>query len=755
MRFGPDTRLIPRPISMASLEYSPLNRSRGFVVLAIAMILLTGRQLEAFQYQDRPDLPSPDELNVHVIPGGETIKLDGVLDEEVWQRAVPADTFWQSRPLDREPATERTEVRVVQDEEALYFGILCFDSDPKGIITLDMRRDAPLSNDDYVGLYLDTYHDHRNFYYFSTNALGTRRDGIVTDARSYNTAWNGIWQARARITDEGWSAEYRIPFSTLRFGGDQPMTWGFNISRAIRRKQESAYWAPIPRELGRYGTWRGEFFGQLVGIQTSEAYAKWEAEPYILVGGEQRYRPESSEGKFNAGGDLHYDFTPNLRGDLSIRTDFAQVEADQEVINFTRFPLFFPEKREFFLENAGLFNVGYEQEMMMFYSRRIGLSQGQEVPILAAGKLSGRAGPYSLGVLNVQTESTELTSPEGSAFYEPSTNYTVARFKRDLFTNSSFGAILTNNQSSSSSYSRLVGVDGNFWFSPALKGEVLLAHTFNPEGAESDFLGIGRLQFSQQNLEADVRYYAVGPHFVPEMGFVLQNDLRRSSVEGAYTQWVNSRGVRSVIYSGSLVYDTLYDHSFFGRRGTAGVKVNLESNDNFGYTFGPARERIYDSFSVGPISIHPGDYTNRTHDFLFESNASRPYSVIVDYRIMSYWTGDRQQFLFSNNFHPIANLSVDFIYTYNTVDHPQASFNTTTLSNRILYAFTTDLFIKSYIQWNDLEDRFSANFLLGWEYRPGSEIYLVYNEIQDRFDSPQLEPRDRMLLLKWTYNFRF
>ena len=257
-----------------------------------------------------------------------------------------------------------------------------------------MRRDAPLWNDDYVGIYLDTYHDHRNFYYSPTNSLGTSRDGIVTDARLYNTAWNGIWQVKTQVTDVGWTSEFRIPFSTLRFGGDQPMTWGLQLSRAIRRKQESAYWAPIPRWLGGRATWRAERYGQLVGIRTDAAYARWEAEPYALGGGERGYRPTSSDPRFNMGGDVLYDFTPNLRGTLSIRTDFAQVEADQEVINFTRFPLFFPEKRDFFLEDAGLFNVGLEQEMMMFYSRRIGLSDGQEVPILAASKLSGRVGPY-------------------------------------------------------------------------------------------------------------------------------------------------------------------------------------------------------------------------------------------------------------------------------------------------------------------------------------------------------------------------
>lgn len=707
------------------------------------------------QVDDRPDLPRPDQLNVQVSPGGETIRLDGRLDEPVWARTDAATRFWQYAPLDRAAASETTEVRVVQDAGALYFGIVCHDADPAGIIALDMRRDAPLSNDDYVGIYLDTYHDHRNFYYFSTNALGTRRDGIVTDARFYNTAWNGIWEVKTQVTADGWTAEFRIPFSTLRFGGAQPMTWGLQLSRAIRRKQEADYWAPIPRWLGGRATWRAERFGQLTGIRTDASYARWEAEPYTLAGGARSYRPASSDARFNAGGDILYDFTPNLRGTLSLRTDFAQVEADQEVINFTRFPLFFPERRDFFLEDAGLFSVGLDQELQMFYSRRVGLANGQQVPLLAAGKLSGRAGKYSLGVMNVQTERADVTVPGGAVTTAPSANDSVVRIKRDLFSNSSVGAIVTSRQSSATEFNRLAGVDANLWFSPALKGEVLLARTFTPSGRKDDALGLGRLLFSRQNIVADARYYAVGRDFAPEMGFVTQNDLRRSSIDVGYTQWINRPLVRNVVYTGALAHETFHDHGFLGRRGKVGAEVLLESNDRVAYAYTPARERIVAPFAVGPITILPGDYTNRTHQVTVSSNASRRVSGIADYSRIDYWSGERRQVLVSTNVHPTANLSIDLIYTHNTVDHPRGAFDTTTLSNRVLYAFTTNVFVKSFVQWNDFEDRVSANLLLGWEYRPGSEFFLVYDEIRDRFQSPQQAPRNRLLLAKWTYKFRF
>jgi hypothetical protein len=250
-------------------------------------------------------------------------------------------------------------------------------------------------------------------------------------------------------------------------------------------------------------------------------------------------------------------------------------------------------------------------------------------------------------------------------------------------------------------------------------------------------------------------YDAIGQYFSPEMGFVRQNNLRRSSSFVTYTQWVNKKSIRNLVYNGSFEYDTLYNREFLGRRYTGGIALQLESFDSFNYTLDTASERIYRPFNVGPITINPGDYHNRIHRVLFTSSPRRFLKGIIDYQDMKYWSGERSQLLISSNIRPFAELSIDFIYTYNAVDHPNGSFNTTTLSNRILYAFKPELFVKSYVQWNDLEKRFSFDFLASYEYRPGSDIALVYNEIRDRFQSPHLAPRDRILLIKWTYNLRF
>lgn len=722
-------------------------------LVCILAVVSTG--LGVLKVEASNDFPSPSELNVSVHLIEEEISLDGRLDEEAWQRAVPATGLWQLTPLDRAPATEKTEIRVLQDDEHIYFGIMLYDSDPQGIVALDMRRDAGLGNDDFVGLYLDTYHDHRNFYYFSTNPLGTRRDGIVTDARFYNTSWDGIWECRSVVTSEGWSTEIKIPFSTLRFGGEQPMTWGFNVSRSIRRKQERAFWAPIPRELGRPGTWRGELFGHLNGVQTEASTSKWEVEPYTLVGTAKNYLTDTTDSTWGWGGDLHYHFTPNLRADLSLKTDFAQVEADQEVVNLTRFPLFFPEKREFFLDNAGLFNVGYSEELMMFYSRRIGLAEGRPVPLLAAGKVSGRLGAYSLGVLSVQTESEQLTLDGGRLETEPSTNYTVLRFKRDLFTNSSIGTILTSKQQKNGTFQRLVGLDGNFWFTSSLKGEVLLAGTVNRERRRDDIAATGRLLYSKSNITAELTHFSLGPDFNPDVGFVQENNLRHTLGTTTYTQWLNRRGVRAIIWNASAGYDTLYGGGFYGRVGTLGVDLDLQSGDLFHYVYRQEDRRIYEPLSIGPARIEADDYQNPSHLFQLETNPSRPLSMIGSYRRMDYWTGERRESSVAGSFRPIAPLAVDLIYSHNKINHPSARFNARTLSNRILYAFSTNFFVKSFIQWNDLDNRFSTNFLVSYQYRPGSDLYIVYNEIQNRFDDRGFEPADRVLMVKLTFNLRF
>ncbi|HLV00733.1 MAG TPA: DUF5916 domain-containing protein [Acidobacteriota bacterium] len=733
------------PLYMARFKQPALSALCILLAAALGNCWLKG--------EDR--LPSPTELTLQVHFIEEEITLDGHLNEEVWKTAPFATGFWQLTPLDRAPATERTEVRVLQDDKYLYFGIMLYDSDPEGIVALDMRRDAGLGNDDFVGLYLDTYHDHRNFYYFSTNPLGTRRDGIVTDARFYNTSWDGIWECRSVVTAEGWSTEIKIPFSTLRFGGELPMTWGFNVSRSIRRKQERAFWAPIPRELGRPGTWRGELFGHLSGIQSDASPSKWEIEPYALVGTSRHFQTNSSDSRWDWGGDVHYHFTPNLRADLSFNTDFAQVEADQEVVNLTRFPLFFPEKREFFLDNAGLFNVGYSEELMMFYSRRIGLTEGRPTPLAASGKVSGRVGPYSLGFLSVQTDATQLVDSGTPVETEPSTNYSVLRVKRDLLTNSSMGAILTSKQQTDGNYQRLVGVDGNLWFTPYLKGELLVAGTLHNDRSRNDIAATGRLLYSKSDISAELTHYSLGPDFNPEVGFVQENNLRHTMGAVSYTRWLNSRGIRAIIWNASTAYDTLYEGEFYGRVATLGVDFDLQSGDLFRYLYSQEDRRLYESVSIGPARIGGGDYQNPSHLFQVETNPSRTFSFIGTYRQMDYWTGERRENSFAGSFRPVAPLAVDLIYSYNQVDHPSARFEAHTLSNRILYAFSTDLFVKSFIQWNNLDNRLSTNLLFSYQYRPGSDLYIVYNEIQNRFNDQGFEPTDRVLMVKLTFNLRF
>lgn len=603
------------------------------------IILLMGKTAStAAQDSVAVQLPEPDDLRIQIYHIQKPIKLDGMLDEPEWQAADQVSTFWQYMPLDRVPPTEKTIVRVVQDDQHIYFGVLCYDREPDKVVAWDMRRDSGLTADSFVGLSIDTYNDHRNFYYFSTNPLGIRRDGIVTDQRYYNSDWDGIWECKSVRTEFGWSTEMKIPFSTLRFGGDQPMTWGFNISRMIRRKQERAYWAPIPRELGHRGSWRGELFGHIDGIRTTVATKQWEVEPFLLSGGQKTYHPAETDSRFDIGGDIRYNFTPNLRGDLSIQTDFAQVEADQEIVNFTRFPLFFPEKREFFLDNADLFRVGIEEDIMMFYSRRIGLSGGSEIPILGAGKLSGRVGEYSIGLLNVQTEEKDFPAA-GGMVREPETNYSVIRLKRDIFANSSIGVMMTNKERGSQAYNRLAAVDGNIRFSPSVRMEGFFAQTYTCGLSLNDICGVGKIQFTEKNFIVDVQYSAIGEDFNPEMGFVYEQNLRSSLAGINYTQWVNTYRIQNITWSGSYRYRTLYNYDFYGRSARGGVEVKFNTGDQFSYKGSFDTDRIRNPFAIGPVRITPDDFHNETHTFVASSNPSRPFSISAGYSTLEYWGG--------------------------------------------------------------------------------------------------------------------
>ncbi len=468
------------------------------------------------------------------------IVVDGALDEPAWQRAPAASTFWQVQPDEGQPSSERTEVRILYTADTLYVGVLCHDREPGGIVVADSRRDSSLTETDSFTMILDTYRDRQNGFVFGTNPAGIEYDGQVTNegqgggglaagqmqssgaGSGFNLNWDGAWTVKTRLTGDGWTAEFAIPFKTLRFPAGEIQTWGINFQRNIRRRNERAFWSPIPRQ---YDLNRVSLAGEVSGIAVP-ALRNLKVTPYALANAlASGVDPVDGVVLGDVGGDLKYTLTPSLALDATVNTDFAQVEVDEQQVNLDRFNLFFPEKRPFFLENAGFFTVGNPGEVDLFFSRRIGLAaDGEAIPILAGARVSGKAGPYNIGVLEMQTDGRRG---------EPGDNFAVVRVSRDLPNRSAFGGIFVNRQgvgdaAPDDDHNRTYALDGKIGIGQNAVVSGFVARTQTPgvdAGREYAFNVRGRT--NRPRYDVELGYQEVGERFNPEVGFLSRSGYRK------------------------------------------------------------------------------------------------------------------------------------------------------------------------------------------------------------------------------------
>jgi hypothetical protein len=464
--------------------------------------LVTG----AFVLAAASNLSGAVDTSTYVIQAKKTtwpVRVDGLLQEPAWRSAPVVGDFVQKEPQEGAPASERTEVRILYDDANLYIGVVCFDGDPSRIVAREMRRDIELTNEDMFEVIIDTFHDHRNAFLFAVNPLGARRDALIRDeGGSLNVDWDGIWTVRTHRDSAGWSAEIAIPFTTLRFRDSDEQNWGINFARLIARKREEIYWTPILRSYGWLGRFKTSYFGHLAGLRRLRQGTRVQAMPYVIGGGKKEDRPEPFLGTANLGLDLKLRLTSNITGDLTVNTDFAQVEADQERFNLTRFDLFFPEKREFFLEGADIFRFGerfQEHEppsTLLFFSRTIGLSEdGREIPVLGGLKVTGKAGPYTLGLLDILTDRTSYDE-DGERIDIRRANNAVVRLKRDIFAKSSVGIMVLSKDAvggGGTDFNRAGGLDFNLAFGESIRAGGFLAKTFSPGLRGRDWGGLSQL----------------------------------------------------------------------------------------------------------------------------------------------------------------------------------------------------------------------------------------------------------------------
>ena len=704
----------------------------------------------------------PEEREVRAARTVESIAVDGKIDEPAWKKAEVIDNLIQREPQEGEPITEPTEIRILYDDEYLYIGVICTDSHPDRIVASEMRRDAPLEDNDYFEIYLDTYHDHRNATYFMTNPLGAQRDALISEEGSrINWDWDGLWYSKTQRDEQGWTIEIAIPFYTLRFEAAEKQTWGVNFGRHIARKREEAYWAPISRDLGYFGKYKMSFFGNLTGLEGLKKGKRLHLMPYVIGGGIQEEEENSLSSSGDVGLDLKYRLTSNITADVTINTDFAQVEADLEQFNLTRFSLFFPEKRGFFLEGADLFYVGevfdpFEPPgMRFFYSRTIGLSEdGEEIPVMGGVRVTGKTRSYSLGVLDMLTDRVSYTVDDEDVHIERM-NHAVFRLKKDFLEKSTIGAmVLSSDSLDSSHYNRGAVFDINLAFGQSFRAVGFVGRTFSPNLEGKDWAGNLDLSYNDDFLSGRLLYADIGENFNSEMGYVPRVDMRKFRSTFGIAPRPKILNLRQSFFFADLTYIENHSGQLESRSQSLGT-FNIFQNGSILYLgYVQSYEYLEDSFEITedvfiPQGIHRFNYLAG----LFSSDRSRRFSIRGNTYLGEFYNGYLYRLNASGFFKFSKHLNIEFIYDYNNFDLPVngGKFSTNIAATRIIYSFTPELYAKTYLQYNDENNVFKSNFLIRWIYKPGANIYLIYNETREVGNQSYLQ--DRVVMIKMTFLF--
>ncbi len=706
--------------------------------------------------------------------------LDGVvLGDPAWDGAVPGTGFVQTQPDEGQPASERTEVRIVFTGDTLYFGVVCYDRDPASIIVTDSRRDSSLADSDSFQIILDTFFDRQNGFVFGTSPSGQEYDGQLVNEGAggsgmgrggqtegagggFNQNWDGVWQVRTTISEVGWSAEFAIPFRTLRFPAGREQRWGVNFQRNIRRRNESAYWAPLPRQFDLF---RVSLAGQLTDVQAPEGlWRTLQLTPYVIGEAIGRAdRPAAGvEALGNFGGDLKYGVTSGLALDLTYNTDFAQVEVDEQQINLDRFNLFFPEKRPFFLENAGAFTVSNSGgavfndpgQTELFFSRRIGIdAAGQAIPILAGARLSGRVSEnVTVGFLNMQTETVDGRTPAN--------NFTVARLRRDLPNRSSIGGLLVSRQATgeragADDHNRTYAFDGRWGFGQNGLVSGFAARTETPGLAGRDHAFDVAVDYNTEAWRLRGSIMEMGEHFNPEVGFVRRTGFRKIDA-GVFN---TSRPPDNF-----LQIQEVQPHVTFNRFWSIDsgfVETSLLHMDNF-WEFDDSsvaitawnirKEGVTREFTISGVPVPPGSYDWHELSLNYNSDRSAPVGYGFRFQQSGFFGGRLQVAGPSAHFRRGEALNVELRWTRNDIDLPAGHVVTNLASSRIAYNFSPRVFAQGLLQYNDSADLWSVNLRFGWLQDANTGLFVVYNQTDGLADYIPVGS-GRSVILKYTHLF--
>jgi hypothetical protein len=742
----------------------PASRTAPTACAAFATLGLLVGAAARLEADARPALVPPAEPPQAVATRGSAVPVvDGdVLADSAWAGVPSLTEFWQITPDAGAPASQPTEVRILFSDDTLYFGVVCHDADPAAIVVNESRRDSELTETDSFQIILDTYRDRQNGFVFGTNPAGLEYDGQVTNEGQgggvtpgmgsslggFNKNWDASWTVRTRSGEFGWSAEFAIPFTTLRYDRKRAPVWGLNFQRNIRRRNEQAFWAPLPRQYDLYRLSRA---GSLAGIEPPRQ-RNLKLSPYALGTTSESPAsgvPRDSDGE--AGGELKWSVTPSLVLDATVNTDFAQVEVDEQQINLDRFNLFYPEKRPFFLENAGFFTMGTPGEVDLFFSRRIGIGPaGQVVPILGGARLSGKVAGVNVGLLDMQTRSTDGV---------PASNFAAARLSRELPNRSRVGVIFVNRSGTGGASppgddNQTYGVDARWGIGRYGAIEGYAARTRTPGREGKDFAYNLQARYNSPAWDVAALYTEVAENFNPEVGFLARTGYRKPEGRVMYRyrpkDFLGLLELRPhVSYRGFFKPDGFQESGFLHIDNHSEWRSGWELHTGVNLT----HEGVIRPFEIYPgVVVAPGRYDNAELQLVGISNQGAPLSIEARLTTGGFFGGSRASGSAELRGRLGDSLNAYVDYSRNDVSLPEGHFITNLLKLRVSYSFTPRLYLQALVQYNDVIDNWSTNLRLGWLQTANTGLFVVYNENRDPTEGG-IGLRDRSFTIKYSHMF--
>ena len=700
----------------------------------------------------------------------EQIILDGKLDEPFWKNIIGINDFLMQEPIEGGKPTENTIIKIAYDENYLYIGAILYDSDPDGIKAFKMRKDAPLNTDDRFMWILDTYLDGRNAYFFEINPRGLMGDGLLSigQGRSLNKDWDGIWRPWTYIGDFGWSTEIRIPFHTLNFD-PKISTWGINFQRTVRRKNEEILWSGHKRNQGLY---RPQDAGRLTGLSNISqglglevvGYAKGEGSKVQNNPGETY----DKNGNIDGGLDINYNITTGLKASVTLNTDFAETEVDERQINLTRFPIRFPEKRDFFLEGANIYRFASSSGVYPYFSRKIGLQSGNPIPILYGGRVIGKIGKVEVAAQQVKTRGTDLVNSE---------DFSVVRLKQNFLKESSIGVLYTRRHTENGEQlpepvqdRNTLGVDLSLNTSTFLKNQNLQFQAFavihNPNTLNEinnniwDRSARGlRFNFPNDPWSGSLSYREFGVSYDPAVGFSRRNSFRRVEPRIRFSP---------ILEKSSVIRELQWEISFENlmslqwKKLTQNIRltpisIRFESGDEISYQIIKNYERLEYNFNIlgdNSIIIPIGDYSNWSHQIELETANYRKIVYEIELNIEGFWSGNRTEYQNNLIFRPYPGINLSLGYNHSNVELNEGKFKANLIRFLGDFDFTPFISFSSNIQYDDISKQIGMNNRFKYTITPGSDIYFVYNH--NWFDDEGKYKTSSMLgTSKITYTHRF